>query len=227
MAIEPTVFDRDLLTSRLKKLEAGQKPNRNEVEAWRRLQRGQEEVDRWRFYGSIPRKHWVILSGRTYTTIQKHAARFGVPVGGPMIDLGGVARWVHNFLTTHGPRLDSSDSDPLMSAILNPRSQALEGYRTQKERLAELDVAQREGRLVDAGDMHMFLSQLAACVRLCGEDLRTRFGEPARQLLNLQIENWMRMVNNFYEAKGLVSEAEKNGNGKTKKTTQRHGAEHA
>ena len=39
-----------------------------------------EEADRWRFYGSIPKKHWVKLSGRQHKILDDQASRYGLPI---------------------------------------------------------------------------------------------------------------------------------------------------
>jgi hypothetical protein len=117
--------------------------------ALKRHERDKEERLRWQFYRSIPQKHWRAMSGRQAKVINEQAERYGLPLGGPTVNLPALARALHDFLAENALKLAQDDDDPLLRGGGSP---ALEQYRVERTALARLDRLEREGILRSAGD---------------------------------------------------------------------------
>jgi hypothetical protein len=151
-----------------------------------------EEADRWRYYGSIPKGHWVRLSGRQHKTLNEQAARYAIPIAGATIDLAAVARWLHDFLAKNARNLGTDSADPLLAA--GGSSPALERYRDERANLARLDRLEREHTLVDRELSHQAWQRVAGVLHRCGEVLQRQFGPAALRLLNQALEDGDREV---------------------------------
>jgi hypothetical protein len=160
-----------LVRQALEKRRTGRKPSREEASALRAWERLAEEQARRKHYSSIPKKHWLQLSGRTYKTLADHAARFGIPVGGPDIDLGKVARWIHDFLAEQAARKIEDEEE-----FAGPDSPALERLRQLKGDLAELQLQERRRELLPRFEVHQMLGALAARLRDAMEKIDRRGG---------------------------------------------------
>ena len=51
-----------------------------------------EEQLRWRYYRTIPQKHWKVMSGRQTKVLAEQAQRYGLPFGSASIDLPAVVK---------------------------------------------------------------------------------------------------------------------------------------
>ena len=194
---EPTPADRELIAAYIKKNRAGEKATRAEQAAYRRYQKQTEDTSRWQHYATIPRKHWVKLSGRQYATLDHHAGRYGVPVQGEIIDLGAVARWLHDFLARNAGKLAAETADPLLNAK-DTTSPALERYRDEKAKLARLDRLDREKVLVDRQRSHECWNLVAELIRRAGQVLQRDYGPAAQRILNNAIDNADLAVERFF-----------------------------
>ena len=74
-----------------------------------------------------------------------------------------------------------SATDPLLTGGDSP---GLERYRLAKAALAELDLANRKGELIDVGKCKDMLSRWATIIRRMGERLGKRFGNDASEAVN-------------------------------------------
>jgi hypothetical protein len=180
-----------LVAAALEKQRCGQTPNRAESAALRGYQREREEEDRQRHYAAIPQKHWAALSGRQPKVLNEQAIRYGVPVGQAVIDLGKVARWLHELLRTRGPQILREDED---GEVGGPNSPNLERLRREKWRLAKLDRLQREGNLLPREDVHELLLAVAEALRSTTDRLQRRYGDDAADVVNEAVARIGEMV---------------------------------
>src|SRR4030065_190528 len=98
-------LDKGLVAQALRKVAQGEEPTPKERSALRRYEKKQEETRRWQYYASIPQKHWREMSGRQSKVLNEQAARYGIPFGGPTINLPDVARALPDFLAAQAAKL--------------------------------------------------------------------------------------------------------------------------
>src|SRR3990172_5054457 len=102
-------LEKDLAQKAYEKLRAGQTPTAQEGAALKRYEKEREEKLRWQYYGSIPQKHWRQMSGGQAKVLKEQADRYGLPFGGPTINLPAVARALHDFLADNAHKLARDD----------------------------------------------------------------------------------------------------------------------
>jgi hypothetical protein len=179
---------RELLAAAVRKTKAGEKLSAAEKAALKRFRQRTEEADRWRYYASVPKKHWVQLSGRQHKVLDEQAARYGIPIAGTLIDLAQVARWLHDFLAQHAQKLRPDDD------LLQGDSDWAEKYRKERALLLRLERREREGTLVRRDKSHQCWNRVAGVLRNAGEVLQRQFGAAALRILNRAIEDASREV---------------------------------
>src|SRR4051812_23579848 len=155
-------------------------PPRKERAALTRHEKAKEEQLRWQYYRSIPQKHWRQMSGRQTKVINEQADRYGLPIGGPFIDLTKLARALHDFLAANALKLAKED-DPLLEG--GPSSPALERYREERAALARLDRLERESVLLPRDQVRESMGRVAAILRGAGDTLQRQFGAGAVEIL--------------------------------------------
>lgn len=173
--IESDRIDRQLAVAALKKRAAGEKPTAKELAALARVEKAKEEETRWRFYRTIPQKHWLAMSGRQAKVIYEQAARYGLPIAEKEIDLTRVVRALHDFFAANKYRFVEGDG----ALEGEDESPGLERYRLAKAEMAELDLASRRRDLVDREALVDMLRRFFDGLRKTSEALRRRFGEEA------------------------------------------------
>jgi hypothetical protein len=172
-------LDQELAKRAYQKLMAGQQPTAEEKAALRRFEKDKEESRRWEYYRSIPQKHWRQMSGRPTQVINSQAERYGIPFGGAKIDLTKVVKALHEFLAVNAQKLASDDE--LMQG--DASSPALERYREERARLAQLDRLEREHVLVQRDQVREGLGRIASIIRTAGDTLQRQFGPDAAEIL--------------------------------------------
>jgi hypothetical protein len=176
--------DRELVQTALRKRQRGEKPTQAELRALGRFERAKEEADRWRYYGSIPKKHWQEMSGRQQKVLNSQAETWGIPIGGREIDLAAVVRWLHQFLADNALKLRGADSDdPMMAGAVSPW---LEQFRKEQTFLSRLKRRELEGQLIPRDVIHDGLTRIASIIRGVGIALqraKTLTGAEAHQML--------------------------------------------
>jgi hypothetical protein len=160
------------------KVARGEKLTSREAAALKRFEKDREEQLRWQYYGSIPQKHWRQMSGRQTKVLNEQAARYGLPFGGPTINLPQLARALHDFLAANAQKLAADDE--LLTGASSP---ALERYREERAALARLDRLEREGELLPRDQVRDALGRIAGIVRAAGDSLARQFGNEALELL--------------------------------------------
>ena len=189
----PTVsetVDRELAAKALEKRRRGEKPLQAELRALRRVEKAREDADRWRYYESIPKGHWLEMCGRQARTVNSQARTYGAPLGGRVIDLRALAAWVHDFLAENARKLaGTEDDDPLMNGAVSPW---LERYRREKTLLARLKRREQSRELIRRDEIHDGLARVAAFLREAGARLQREFGEEARIILDEALDDAQR-----------------------------------
>lgn len=195
-------IDQKLAASGVAKLKAGQKPNREELGAVRRLERRREEAQRWRYYATIPSKHWKEMSGRRWQQIREQAEMYGLPFGGAIVDLPAVVRALHEFLAKNAVALSRARSadggDPMLDGPVSP---GLEEYRREKAKITKIQREMLEGKTVSVDDMTATWTLLGTILRDAAETIGRQFGEDARMVME-------EALNDF---DGRVAEMRRNG----------------
>lgn len=179
--------DGDLIARAYRKIMNGQQDELSATEkaAVKRHEKEKEERLRWQYYESIPQKHWRRMSGRQTKVLNEQAQRYGIPFGGPSINLPAVVRALHDFLAENKYKLARED-DELMNGGASP---ALERYREERAALARLDRLEREGELLPRDAVRLSLGKTAAILRTAGETLQRQFGQPAADILIAAVDD--------------------------------------
>lgn len=164
-----------LLRSALAKRQSGKTLSREESAALRRAKKREEERLRDAAYAAVPKKLWGDWSGRQTKVLNEQARRYGAPIGGRVIDLAELARWLHDFLAENARKLASEEERGPDTAELIKREQ-LETRRLERLRL--------EGQLIDREEVRQGLRRAAALIRTCGDNLQKHHGAGALKTLN-------------------------------------------
>lgn len=198
-------LDRNLAKRAIEKKTAGQTPSAAEVAALKRVEKEQEERRRWRYYGSIPQKHWLQMAGRQAKVVNEQAITYGIPFNGAVVNLPDVVRGLHDFLARNARVLREADDD-LMSG--DPSSPALERYREERALLARLDRLEREAVLVRKDVVRDGTGRIAARLRLAADTLERQFGPAAADILREALDDAERDIQRSYghESNGHADE---------------------
>jgi hypothetical protein len=171
-----THAEQQLVARAMRKMQSRQELTRDERNALKRYEKDKEERLRWQYYRSIPQKHWREMSGRQTKVINEQASRYGLPLGGPFVDLTKLSRAIHDFLADNAIKL-AREEDPMMAG--GAGSPSLEMYREEKAKLARLDRLQREGELMPRSDARAGMGRVAALLRRIGDYLQRTYGSAA------------------------------------------------
>ncbi len=91
-ATQGSTVEREIVARGLHKILLREKLTVQEQQAVARHEKQREEQLRWKFYRSIPQKHWREMSGRQTKVLHEQAALYGLPFGAAKIDLPEVVR---------------------------------------------------------------------------------------------------------------------------------------
>ena len=172
----------------LRKQKAGQKPSPGELSALTKLRGMREEEERWRYYQTVPKKHYVRMSGRQHKILDEQAVRYGIPLMGAVVDLPKVITWLHDFLAENGPLLIRTVGQENLLAGDVQDSPALEKLREVTFRLKQLELEEKKRNLLRRDQIHEGFSSFAARIRSCGDQLQKKFGPDALEVLNAALE---------------------------------------
>jgi hypothetical protein len=189
-------LDADVVKRAYRKVMEGQELTKEEHRTLKRHEAEKEERLRWKYYQSIPQKHWRQMSGPQTKVINEQADRYGIPFGGPTINLSSVVRALHDFLADNATKL-SRDDDPLMQGSGSP---ALERYREERAAIARLDRLERESRLIPRDDVRESLGRIAAILRGAGDALQREFGPAAVEVLYEALDDAEREIDRTFNA---------------------------
>lgn len=175
----------DILRRAIQKTVAKEDLTLEEKAALRAHQKIQEEETRWKYYETIPAKHWEAMSGRSTKVRNQQAAHYDLPFGGPVINLRKLARAIHDFIAKNKYKL-ARETTVTMDG---PNSPALERYREERAAMAKLVRLEREGKLVDRDEVRQSMQKAGAVIRQAGDTLRKQFGPLAAQILYEAIDD--------------------------------------
>lgn len=192
--------DQELVSRAYRKTINRESLTRDEQRALKHHERVKEERLRWQFYGSIPQKHWVQMSGRHARLIAKHAAKYNLPCGGKEISLPAMVRAFHDLLVDNAVKLDQTEEDLLRAS--EPASPALERYREERATLARLDRMEREGVLLPRDEVRQNLDLIASILRSCGDTLQRQFGPSALEILHEALDEAEREIDRAFGGTG-------------------------
>jgi len=196
--------DGELVARAIRKVVDRKELTQAEREALKRHEKQKEERLRWQYYSSIPQKHWRQMSGRQTKVLNEQARRYGIPFGGPTINLPNVVAKFHDFLADNAQKL-ARDADDMLAG---PASAALERYREERAVLAKLDRLERERSLLPRDQVREFLGRLAAILRGAGDTLQRQFGPEAVRILHECLDESRREMDRFFgEANGAADDA--------------------
>lgn len=148
-------------------------------------------------YHALPKLLWVRWSGRQHKVLNDQARLYGLPVGGPTIDLAEVARWLHNLLAEHGRKILAGDAaDDVETGETG--SPALERKREVEYQLRLRDLAERDGTLADTGKLRQGLAAIAGVIRQCGDTLQRQHGADALDVLNDSLADCERAIDALF-----------------------------
>jgi len=179
--------DNRLAAGALAKLDAGERPTREEAAALRRVKKGRDDEQRLAHYRAIPKKLWREWSGRQHKVLGEQAIRYGAPIGSATISLPDFVRWFHDFLSTHARRLNApDDEDPAIAGATSP---AMERKRLIDAKRAELKYQQELGRWIPRTLVHEGMQILAPLICDAGRRLLERFGPEAHAILEEALDD--------------------------------------
>jgi len=197
--------DQQLAARALQKRRGGEKLTQEEARVLRRIEAAAEERRRWEYYATLPKKHYVELSGRPTKVLNEQADRYGFPLRGKTIDLGAVLRSIHDFLARHKHTLAAAISidDPLLEGASQSLKNAYvkEQIKEKREKaaLARLDRQEREHELLSRDEVHDSLARIASIIRGCGDAMQRRFGPEALEILNDSLDSADREIESLFQ----------------------------
>lgn len=198
--------EKRLAQSALNKRAGGKTPSRDEARALKKYEKQREESDRWKYYASIPKRHWVEMSGSQVKVLNEQAIRYNLPIGGASISLPDVVRRLHDILREYGHKLSAidGDDDPDMKG---PASPWLEKYREEQARMARLKRLEMEKQLLPRHIIHDGLTAIATTIRQAGERL-AKISPDAVEVLNQAIDAITRRTDQIFDAAPLEDEGD-------------------
>ena len=188
--------DAEVVRRAATKRAAGDSLNRTEAA---QLRRWQDIADEERFYDycrRIPQRAWRVLCAKQTKQLNDQADRYGLPLGGPFVDLADLVPALFAFLADNARRLASPESDdPLLAGASSP---ALEEYRRERTLISRLERQRMEKTLFDRVELHEFMANLVEMLRSAGDTLQRQYGPAAADVLNETIDEFGRRVDESF-----------------------------
>jgi phage terminase Nu1 subunit (DNA packaging protein) len=186
----PTPEDKQLAVAAARKKQAGQTVPRHELRALTKVQRYQEEQDRWKHYASIPKGHYVQLAGRQNKVLDDQARRYGLPLLGESIDLASVLTRFHDLLRDHGHKITADEDE----TTAGPNSPALERLRDEKAKIARMERMELQRQLLPRQIVRRSLQVIASQINSLGEDMQRQFGIEALRAVTKTVDAIQRQL---------------------------------
>lgn len=166
-----TDIDLRLAESGAAKVQAGVPPNRQERRALKQITERIDQCGMIAIVSALPRDLWQEWAGVGRDALRQQARTYGLPFGSPRISLPAVVRALHDFLARHAAALreamlrvsgNAAPADEAESTARRKQAQAI---------LAEIDVAERTGKLIAREDVRSGLQRVAAVLRDAAEEI--------------------------------------------------------
>ncbi len=174
------------------KQRAGQKLKREDQRAIAQVKAETDEHNRRQHYAAVRKKDYVRLSGRQHKVLDEQAILYDLPLGDPTIDLGRVLRRFHDILAEHGEQFRAEHGGP-------PDTDEL--LRQERLRAARLENQEKLHQLLPQPLVHYVHQQMAARLRLAGEQLQKGFGQGALEILLDAITDLEALINQVPQPK--------------------------
>lgn len=196
-----------LVQSALSKKRTGGKLLAKEITALEKFEQQQDERRGLRFVRGIPKKLWVKWSGRQQRTLNAQADLYGLPVGGPTIDVPELARWLHDWLAEHKQSLSElvstedlpeGEAKTLQGKLLAEKVAQLK-HRNQ---LLQTQLAEKQQQLLPRDQVHDMLVRAAQLLRGAGDRLYKRHGQEAGDILAHALDDFDELLTQLPDADG-------------------------
>lgn len=162
--------DRELAAEALRKRQAGETPTARETAALARIEKAAEEEARWFHYRSIPQKHILKLTGWQTKTLQDVQRRYGLPLAGRETDLESFFPALRELLKAFSKlKPEEEKRDP----------GEIERLRAVKVKLAELELANLQGRMISLEQVHAAHALIGMMLRNAGTVVEKQWPEAA------------------------------------------------
>jgi len=187
-------IDKELALAALQKRKAGETPSSKELAALKRVDNAKEEEHRRLLYRTVPKKDYQDLSGRPRKVLIDQA-KYGLPVVGPVIDLGPVLCWFHDLLaklarTKSGRRFLARQDSDLSADTPSPADE----YQIERAKLAKMERMERERQLVARELSHACWQRVAHRLQQIGVSLETEYGPEMLKIWNDGLKDCSREV---------------------------------
>lgn len=157
--------DRKLAAAAVRKRQKGEKPNRAEAAALRRVEKARDAELAEKHYGAVPKKLWVTWSGRQYKLLAEVAARYGAPLSGRTISMPEFVAWFHDWIATNGPKLPAAGEKQVA---------AIEKVREEQAKIRKLERLRLEGELVAVAEIRRGMDAFAMHIQRAGKIMEKR-----------------------------------------------------
>ncbi len=188
-----------LVQAALQKKKAGEKLLQREIAALEKFEQQQDERRGLRFVRAIPKKFWCEWSGRQHRTLNAQADLYGLPVGGPVIDLVALAKWLHDWLAQHKQALSelvavddlpAGEAKTLQGKLLAEKVEQLK----HRNLLLETQLAEKQQKLLPRDQVHELLVRAAQILRGAGDRLYKRHGQEAGDILAQALDDFEQIL---------------------------------
>lgn len=185
-----TAADKHLASLALKKIKGGANPSRDENAALRRVQLAMDEKKKWALYRAIPQADWCRLSGRQRKVLRDQARKLNLPMGAESIDLAVLLPALHDLFSridagmVNGPAADDADARLKMA----------------RAEIAELQVAERTGRVVSRAAVQQCYAVIGHSLRKAAEVLGKHYGPEAQRILDERLDHAQSLLDAIMES---------------------------
>jgi len=185
-----TAADKHLASIALGKIKSGANPSRDENAALRRVQLAMDEKKKWALYRAIPQADWCKLSGRSRKVLRDQARKLNLPMGAESIDLAVLLPALHDLFSridagmVNGPATDDADARLKMA----------------KAEIAELQVAERTGRVVSRAAVQQCYAVIGHSLRKAAEVLGKHHGAEAQRILDERLDHAQSLLDAIMES---------------------------
>ncbi|MBE3132301.1 MAG: hypothetical protein IMZ55_02425 [Acidobacteria bacterium] len=194
--IEPDAATRTLARGAIAKHGRGEKATREEAAAEAQARAWAEEQSRLVHYRTVPKRHLCRLFDRQTKVLHEWADRYGFPFRGETLDLFAVCKAISEYLSRNKYSLPDGSEDPLLAgasqALKDEYVRAQIDEKKKRAALLEIEIREREDRLVSREEIHAGLGRIAAILRDAGEKLQRKFGPEAHRLLSEALDDAIR-----------------------------------
>jgi len=191
-----TAADKHLASVALGKIKRGENPARDENAALRRVQLAVDEKKKWALYRAIPQADWCKLSGRQRKVVRDQARKLNLPMGAESIDLAVLLPALHDLFS----RIDAG-------MVNGPSADDAEGrLKMAKAEIAELQLAERTGRVVSRAAVQQCYAVIGHSLRKAAELLGKHHGPEAQRILEERLDHAQSLLDAILEAATLEGE---------------------